>query len=494
MFMKFATWLTPVRRACVAFAISALTFAGAAQAGVKATYYNGFGFSGSGIDTYPENINFNWGQSAPIAGIGSNNFSVRFNGQLTPAVTANYDLCVVADDGVRLFVNGYRIIDDWNDSSARERCGKISLSAGQTYWLQLEYYENAGNASVQLLWSNPMMAKQVIPSTALSCCSDRGGIAGTYFANADFQGAGTGIGSRQINFDWRTASPIAGQARGPFSMRWRGNFTPKFSESYTLYVTVAGGVRVRLNGQTVLENLNEIAPGTYQIFTQLQANRGYDIEIEYIDRADDSMLRLEWSSANQWREVIPTSAFFAQFGFGDNLNGSSYAPEYNSAYAVNIGGSPTGTFRLAERVTGSATGTFTTTASIDTSRANFPAPESVYKSERWGNFSIKSPVLAEGRRYKVRLHFAEIWWGVPGLGGAGTGPGSRLMDVSINGQQVLNRFDAFTAAGGANRAVVREFEAFSNGLGEINIDFRGSVGSPDVNATVSGVEYILLGF
>jgi hypothetical protein len=490
--MKLAHRLKLLRDAGISLVIWLLTCTGAAHAGVRATYYNGPTFSGAGTETFPQTIDFDWGQSAPVAGVGADNFSVRFAGQLTPNATANYELCVVADDGVRLFVNGYRLIDDWNDTPPRERCGTLALTAGQSYWLQLDYYENGGGALVRLLWSSPTLGKQVIPASALSCCSDRGGVGGVYFPNADLDGSGVGIGARQINFDWRTASPIPGQARVPFSMRWRGNFTPRFNDSYTLYITVAGGVRVRLNGQTVLESLGEIVTSTYQVFAQLNAGVGYDIEIDYVDRTDDAVLRLEWSSANQRREVIPTGAFFAQFGFGGEIDGSSFAPEFNSATAVNVAGSATGTFRGPERANGGAT--FTSNRSIDATRANFPAPETVYQSERWGTFTLRSPVLAQGRRYRVRLHFSEIYWGVAGLGGSDTGAGTRLIDVSINGQPVLHRFDIFRAAGGANRAVVRDFETSSNSMGEISIEFKASAGSPDPHAKVSGIEYIQIGF
>jgi hypothetical protein len=491
--MRLSTWSGLTRRACLALGAVTLAFAGAAQAGIQATYYNGSNFSGTAVRVSADNINYNWGSAAPVAGINADNFSARYEAQLTPTTTATHDLCVVADDGVRLFVNGYRVIDDWNDSSSGERCGKLHLSAGQTYWLQLDYYENRYDAAVRLLWANPSMSKQVIPASALSCCSDRSGVSGSYFANTILDGTGVSMGARQINFDWRTASPVAGLPRVQFSMRWLSNFTPRFSEQYRLYVTVAGGVRVRVNNQIVLENLNEIDIGTYQISLPLSAGVGNNLQIDYIDRSGDAVLRLEWESASQRREVVPSGAYFAQFGFGKEPSATSYLPEFNNALAVNSGGSATGTFRATERVTGNG-GIFVSTRSIDTSRANFPAPESVYQSERWGNFTLKSPVLAEGRRYKVRLHFAEIWWGVAGLGGTDIGAGARLMDVAINGQPVLNRFDAFAAAGGANRAVVREFEAFSNGLGEITIDFRASPDSPDRNAKVSGVEYILVGF
>lgn len=490
--MKTARRLRWLRDTGVSLVIWLLVCAGGAHAGVQVSYHNGFGFSGPGTETFAPAIDFDWGQNAPLAGIGADHFSVRATGQLTPTATANYELCVVADDGVRLFVNGYRLIDDWNDTPPRERCGTIPLTAGQTYWLRLDYYENRGGALLRLLWSSPNLGKQVIPASALSCCSDRAGVRGSYFENANFEGTGMGIGARQINFDWRTASPIPGRVRGPFSMRWRTSFTPRFSDRYTLHVTAAGGVRVRLNGQLLLENLDEVATSTYQVSAPLTAGVGYDIEIDYIDRADDAVLRLEWSSANQWREVVPTGAFFAQFGFGEELDASSFAPEFNSATAVNVAGGPTGTFRGPERANGGAT--FVSNRSIDSTRASFPAPEAVYQSERWGTFSLRSPVLAQGRRYRVRLHFAEIYWGVAGLGGTETGPGTRLMDIRINGQTVLNRFDIFRAAGGANRAVVREFEVSSNSLGEIGIEFAASADSPDRHAKVSGVEYIPIGF
>ncbi|MGL4233870.1 MAG: malectin domain-containing carbohydrate-binding protein, partial [Casimicrobium sp.] len=78
---------------------------------------------------------------------------------------------------------------------------------------------------------------------------------------------------------------------------------------------------------------------------------------------------------------------------------------------VNAGGGVAGNYVADQGFTGGYT--FTTDKSVSTVGVVQPAPEAVYRSERFGNnFTYRPLVLAEGRRYLVRLHFAEVWWGV----------------------------------------------------------------------------------
>jgi hypothetical protein len=104
-----------------------------------------------------------------------------------------------------------------------------------------------------------------------------------------------------------------------------------------------------------------------------------------------------------------------------------------------------------------------------------PAPEAVYQSQRFGNFTYTLPGLTAGAAYTVRLHFAEFYWDAAG---------SRLSNVLINGAQVLTNFDIFAAAGGKNIAVVEQFNAAANSSGQIVIQF---VTVKD-NAAVNGIE------
>ncbi|MGH7941578.1 MAG: malectin domain-containing carbohydrate-binding protein [Limisphaerales bacterium] len=81
------------------------------------------------------------------------------------------------------------------------------------------------------------------------------------------------------------------------------------------------------------------------------------------------------------------------------------------------------------------------------------ADPGLFDGERYGNFDYAIPV-AQGR-YTVTLYFSERYFG-PGMPGGG-GVGSRVFDVSCNGNTLLNNFDVFKTAGGADRAVVETF-------------------------------------
>jgi hypothetical protein len=78
-----------------------------------------------------------------------------------------YTFCTLSDDGVRLAVNGKYIINNWSNPAPTENCGSILFSANQSYNIVLSMFENGGGAVIKLYWSNPQLAKQIIPSTQL---------------------------------------------------------------------------------------------------------------------------------------------------------------------------------------------------------------------------------------------------------------------------------------------------------------------------------------
>jgi hypothetical protein len=76
-----------------------------------------------------------------------------------------------------------------------------------------------------------------------------------------------------------------------------------------------------------------------------------------------------------------------------------------------------------------------------------------------------------------------LGWGTSLAGGNG-GVGSRVFNASINGTQVLNNYDIFQDAGGANIAVVKQFTTTSDANGKITIQFSNVTD----NAMVNGIE------
>ena len=95
-----------------------------------------------------------------ISVAGADGFSVAWTGSLKPATTGNYTFYTTSDDGVRLYVNGQLVINNWTDHGATENASKaVSLTGGQIYAVRMEYYEHVGSAVAQLRWSSPQVAK-----------------------------------------------------------------------------------------------------------------------------------------------------------------------------------------------------------------------------------------------------------------------------------------------------------------------------------------------
>lgn len=139
------------------------------EQGLKGEYFRGRDFSGTPVLTRIDSrIAFRWDRGSPTDdfvargemkmadGIPSDNFSVRWTGQLLPTTSGSYEISVAANDGVRLYINGSPIIDAW-DLSARlqSKSAKIDLEAGKSYSIKLEYFEDIRDAEVRLSWRLP---------------------------------------------------------------------------------------------------------------------------------------------------------------------------------------------------------------------------------------------------------------------------------------------------------------------------------------------------
>jgi len=151
--------------------------------------------------------------------------------------------------------------------------------------------------------------------------------------------------------------------------------------------------------------------------------------------------------------------------------------------AINAGGGAATPFAADTDYSGGSTDTIT--SAITTSGVANPAPQAVYQSERWGNFTYSLPGFTPGTTYTLRLHFAETYFG-PGQPGGG-GIGARQFNVAVNGTPVLTNFDIFAAAGGADIAIVKSYPATADASGNITVAFTN--GAAD-NAKISGIEVL----
>jgi hypothetical protein len=136
--------------------------------GIKGEYFSGMDLGNLVLTRTDPQIDFSWGDAGPDDTVGTDNFSVRWTGEVEAAFTETYTFYPSTDDGVRLWVDGQQLVDRWIDQGTTEVRATIDLVAGSTYSVVMEYYENGGGAVAQLRWSSPHTPKDLIPQAALS--------------------------------------------------------------------------------------------------------------------------------------------------------------------------------------------------------------------------------------------------------------------------------------------------------------------------------------
>ncbi len=123
------------------------------QHGLRGEYFNNMEFAGSPVLVRIDpQIHFDWGGGSPHPSIHAEQFSVRWTGKLIPPKTGIYQIGVTTDDGVRLFIDGKKVIEYWQDRSPATDVVSLKLEKGRPYDIRIEYYENAGGAFAGLAW------------------------------------------------------------------------------------------------------------------------------------------------------------------------------------------------------------------------------------------------------------------------------------------------------------------------------------------------------
>ena len=134
--------------------------------GLTGQYFDNIDFTGTTITRTDPTVNYDWTSYSPN-GIGPDTWSARWTGRVKPANSETYTFYTTSDDGVRLWVDGRLIIDNWTDHAPTENQGTITLTAGQLYDVRMEYYERGGGAVAKLWWSSAHQAKQIVPQGRL---------------------------------------------------------------------------------------------------------------------------------------------------------------------------------------------------------------------------------------------------------------------------------------------------------------------------------------
>ncbi len=111
-----------------------------------AKYYDNPTFSGSPVLTRQDpQINFAWGDGSPDPAVPVNSFSARWT-KTQWFGAGRYKFTAFADDGVRLFIDGKRVINQWQGPVNTQFNYTVDLGEGK-HQIKMEYVEFGGGAT-----------------------------------------------------------------------------------------------------------------------------------------------------------------------------------------------------------------------------------------------------------------------------------------------------------------------------------------------------------
>jgi len=225
-------------------------------------------------------INFDWGANSPDSRIPFNHFSARWSAYL-PFEEGAYIFRTYTDDGVRLWVDGRVLIDQWHDQVATLYEQQVSVSAGY-HSLRMEYYDDIGNAVAMLWWvrlSGPVTSQRWRTE---------------YFNNPWLIGEPVLIREEtEINYNWGNGAPAPNVAADNFSVRWTGNIGFGFSDSYTFTLTADDGARVWVDGGLLIDRWNGQA-GSSASATRYVTQGTHPIIVEYYEASGNASITFSW--------------------------------------------------------------------------------------------------------------------------------------------------------------------------------------------------------
>lgn len=143
------------------------TLVGGNGTGLAATYYlTNWDLTGSTYSRIDATVDFN--NNFGVPGLNEEQFSASWTGKVKSPVTGNVTFSTVSDDGVRLWVNGTQVIDNWTlHGPTTDTTSPIALEEGELYDIRMEFYERGGGEVARLQWAYTGQSTQVIPQIYL---------------------------------------------------------------------------------------------------------------------------------------------------------------------------------------------------------------------------------------------------------------------------------------------------------------------------------------
>lgn len=269
------------------------------------------------------NVDFDWGRGSPASGLPNDNFSARWT-RTVHLEGGTYRFYATADDGVRVWLDGELIIDEWREQGAATFSAERTVSGGN-HDLRVEYFEAREFASLHFWWE-------------LRGSGDTW--RGEYFANRSLSGEPTTVrNDTNLDFDWGNGSPANRIPTDNFSARWTR--TLHFDAgTYRFRTLVDDGVRLYVDDHLVIDEWRDGSAREHAGDIYLGVGN-HTVRVEYYDRTGEARIRVTWERVRDDDDDDDDGPWRGEYWNNENLEGNRRFSRRDDRIDFNWGnGSP----------------------------------------------------------------------------------------------------------------------------------------------------------
>ena len=260
----------------------------------KGEYYSNTTFSGAPAWVRDDPvIDFQWQQGGPGEGLPTDGFAARWTGNW-PFEPGVHRFFAQVNDGVRLWLDGHLIIDQWHESIGALYSADAQLSAG-AHAVRVEYFDGRESAHVRVWW-------EYRGADAVASYLDW---KGEYYANIGLGGAPyLVVNDRVLDFDWGEGPPASGMPNDQFSARWTRSVMLE-EGSYRFFARADDGVRLWVDGHPVIEHWVDGGAEDYSGDAALSSGE-HTVRVEYYENGGLAVIRVWWERVEATPTPTPT--------------------------------------------------------------------------------------------------------------------------------------------------------------------------------------------